>query len=592
MPRLASTRLLPLPLALLVALCVLLLLPPPSPTAADGGPSVDEIEAACEGESPYYVVATHCTPRLGRVYDYDPSIVLTDDTARDEPHYRVASIEEVGTVWGLAFARGEQVLYAGAFHKRQMPFGPGGPGAIYRIDLDSGDVALWAQVPDAGEDHHRLGRYSLDVDAAEPAGRTSLGDLELSEDETMLFVVNLADRRIYRYHVADGALLGAFDHGAADEPWAEDARPFGLGMHEGWLYHGVVNTAESTQREGELLAQVYRSRLELVRDGRRLAVAEADQRWGGSVALGLFDPGTGAPIDAVPGDVLRGRLDGRGLELALPTLEASLALSGSRMVGRAPPGAVVRLAVDGAATGRRATADAKGRYTLTLAEGGAEAAPPGTEMAAFLRVDGGHTVQRRLRSPSLELAAGARRHTLRATAHTALTLTHQPVDASPATRQRIHVSGTGVADFTLAAPLQAGDVITVEVGTGGTVAVVPETSAAFDPERLRLEGSAPPYRGMVAEIDVAAEALPLRYGVVVGPSGRWRSDLALPPGRDALLGSAARAVGDIRVRLRLPDAWPGAIPGAPHELVLRPEMDGRDGPREVYLPWGCAHALR
>jgi hypothetical protein len=74
-----------------------------------------------------------------------------------------------------------------------------------------------------------------------------------------MFVVNLDDRRIYRFEMPSGALLGSFAHGAVAEPWAADARPFALAYHEGSLYHGLVRSAESTGRRFELTAVVYRS---------------------------------------------------------------------------------------------------------------------------------------------------------------------------------------------------------------------------------------------------------------------------------------------------------------------------------------------
>lgn len=55
-------------------------------------------------------------------------------------------------------------------------------------------------------------------------------------------------------------MLGSFSHGAVHEPWAENARPFGLAYGQGWLYHGVVNTRAQDPPIGELVAHVYRSR--------------------------------------------------------------------------------------------------------------------------------------------------------------------------------------------------------------------------------------------------------------------------------------------------------------------------------------------
>jgi Mg-chelatase subunit ChlD len=87
-----------------------------------------------------------------------------------------------------------------------------------------------------------------------------LGDIELDGDSRILFAMNLHDRRVHRFSVPDGQPLGSFANGAAAEPWAPNARPFGLGWHDGWLYHGVVDSREDTSLPGSLMARVYRSR--------------------------------------------------------------------------------------------------------------------------------------------------------------------------------------------------------------------------------------------------------------------------------------------------------------------------------------------
>ncbi len=88
----------------------------------------------------------------------------------------------------------------------------------------------------------------------------SLGDIEVDEAGSTLFVMNLFDRRIWRLSLPDGRVLGSFDHGAAGEPWAENARPFGLGFKDGWLYHGLVDSRQLPALPGSLTAYVYRSR--------------------------------------------------------------------------------------------------------------------------------------------------------------------------------------------------------------------------------------------------------------------------------------------------------------------------------------------
>jgi Mg-chelatase subunit ChlD len=175
----------------------------------------------------------------------------------------LATIEQTGAVWGLAFDGRRSALLAAALHRRANPFGPGGPGAVYRIGLDSTQSDLFATVPNVRPSTHgAMDGPVPDEPGRNWAGKTSLGDAELSADGSELLVVNLDDRRIYRLDASDGDLLGSFEHGAATESWAADARPFGLGVLGERVFHGVVNSAESSQRREDLAAHVYSSRLD------------------------------------------------------------------------------------------------------------------------------------------------------------------------------------------------------------------------------------------------------------------------------------------------------------------------------------------
>ncbi len=207
----------------------------------------------------------------------------------------VATYADVGTVWGLAYSPADNAVYASAFHKRQLPFGPCGPGGIYRIDLDPVRVSCFAQVPNVAASSHRFSR-GHDQAAEQYAGRTSLGDLELNTAASELYVVNLDDRRIYRYAIASGELLGSFPHGAANEDWAAEARPFGLGYHSGYLYHGLVRSGELTGLSNDLRAYVYRS----LSDGSDMALAASFDL---NYARGVLEPGCGwegKPLDWGP----------------------------------------------------------------------------------------------------------------------------------------------------------------------------------------------------------------------------------------------------------------------------------------------------
>lgn len=228
--------------------------PAPTPEHFD-----EEIAAACQTDNPY--LATVCyAPYNLQQFNFDaPTVIGLRDTATNWPVYPLVMARQVGTVWGLAHSKWTGMLYTAAYNKRLAWYGPGGPGAIYELRVNDGLLSQFAEVPNAGRKDLHGSPAGGDDAARDAVGKTSLGDLDLSEDGRELYVVNLNDRKIYRYATATGTLVGAFDHGAAAEPWAMDARPFALKFHGGRLYHGLVHSAEASQSRTDLAAYIYSS---------------------------------------------------------------------------------------------------------------------------------------------------------------------------------------------------------------------------------------------------------------------------------------------------------------------------------------------
>ena len=231
--------------------------------AARSNDRIPNLSAACATDNPYLVTPCYrgiMKDALNSTFEKRaPALIMFQDTPNDVPEYKLADFYQLGTVWGLAYNAAEPAIYAAAFTKRQLPYGPGGPGAIYRLDLKTLAVTTFATIPNAGQDHH-VGSLALpDKDMVPWVGRMGLGDLDLNAAGTELYAMNLLDKKIYRLAVPSGQILGSFDHGAAAEPWARDARPFALAFHDGLLYHGVVSSAATSGKRNELVAYVYAS---------------------------------------------------------------------------------------------------------------------------------------------------------------------------------------------------------------------------------------------------------------------------------------------------------------------------------------------
>lgn len=222
------------------------------------------ILASCNEENPYLAVTAYVRYH---VPDRRTVVAVRDSFPEDWDRDAGTGIggivlareSQTGNVHGLAVDPKMGLVYTSAYFKALTSFGPAGPGGIYRITVDPHRVEAWMSIP-AGMDPHDLGVLPEDPDAPTWVGRTSLGDLELSEDGGTLFATNLSDRLIYRISVPERRVLSTMRHGAADEPWAANARPFGLAVHQGWVYHGLVDSREDSSLPGSLSAHVYRSR--------------------------------------------------------------------------------------------------------------------------------------------------------------------------------------------------------------------------------------------------------------------------------------------------------------------------------------------
>jgi hypothetical protein len=99
----------------------------------------------------------------------------------------------VGTVYGLAYRKEDQRIFSGAFAKRGTAYGPGGPGAVYAT-TPGGVTTGFAVVPNAGTTAHQL---TIDSAFFTIPGTQSLGDVDISEDGSEMYVVNLNDKKLY-----------------------------------------------------------------------------------------------------------------------------------------------------------------------------------------------------------------------------------------------------------------------------------------------------------------------------------------------------------------------------------------------------------
>ncbi|WP_421829160.1 SdrD B-like domain-containing protein [Larkinella sp.] len=201
------------------------------------------------------------------------AVAITAASSDPSTLKRIATPRQVGSLWGLAYDRTSQRLYAAALAKRHAGFGPLGSGGIYRLSPDDGtvlpfinlDALGFATAPanlkrDLGSTITRVSHDSLMFSLV---GKCSLGGLDVTDDGQMLFVMNLYDRALYTIRLpADGALPQPADVKKFTLPLTAgqsgDARPFAVKIHNDQVYVGVVEDASHSKRVSELRAIVYR----------------------------------------------------------------------------------------------------------------------------------------------------------------------------------------------------------------------------------------------------------------------------------------------------------------------------------------------
>jgi uncharacterized repeat protein (TIGR01451 family) len=181
------------------------------------------------------------------------------------------SAGQIGTTWGVAWARVTSRIYSSSFFKRHSGFGAGAdatpltaddPGAIYLINPATNAVTNVFTVPNATVNAHGGPNWFRDNNniAWDAVGKTSLGGIALSDDETRLFAMNLQDRVLYALDAVTGAVVGtSVSFASVPVPGcaAGDIRPFAVQYYRGLLYVGVVCSAESTQIVANLNGFVY-----------------------------------------------------------------------------------------------------------------------------------------------------------------------------------------------------------------------------------------------------------------------------------------------------------------------------------------------
>ncbi len=135
----------------------------------------------------------------------------------------LAKIEDTGAVWGTAWKKGTKALFLSAALKRYVYLKDESSaaavqqsaGTIYKVDMTAtpATVTPFAVVPNvlsasaAAELVNRDYSYNNDRDIIKYTGRQGLGDLEISEDESKLYTVNMNTKELVTIDANTGNIL-------------------------------------------------------------------------------------------------------------------------------------------------------------------------------------------------------------------------------------------------------------------------------------------------------------------------------------------------------------------------------------------------
>ena len=182
----------------------------------------------------------------------------------------VESYDKMGATYGVAYQRSSKTLFTGAFTKTGTGLGPAGNDAIYRVSsagavstLINLDTVLGAGALGPNPRAGQVGwNYKFETPAIfDLVGKSALGDLDISEDGSTLFTVDLANRRLVEIPlVGNPPTAGTVLTRNAPTPTncnAADVQPFGLGVQGTTVYLGMVCSAESSQDRANLRAYVW-----------------------------------------------------------------------------------------------------------------------------------------------------------------------------------------------------------------------------------------------------------------------------------------------------------------------------------------------
>ena len=173
------------------------------------------------------------------------------------------TIGQVGSVWGIAFDQQNQRYFVSTVLRRHSGI-VDGLGAIYVANPTTATPTLFTTLSNVGTIASNTARglstltaASQDQQAYSQIGKIGIGDMDISEDGSTLYVVNLNTKRVVAINTTTAAeteLPAIPDPGCTNG----EIRPWGLKIYRGDIYLGAVCSGENGGSDTDLSAYVFK----------------------------------------------------------------------------------------------------------------------------------------------------------------------------------------------------------------------------------------------------------------------------------------------------------------------------------------------
>lgn len=222
-------------------------------------------------------------PVLVSMADAEKSNSLTDITTyTDGTHPIEVPVSDIGSSWGLAYNKQDDIVYVGAKLMQSSNIGPHGFGAVYCVDnstnnpavtgsVNGSNVSLLTTVANPGTSPSTTWGNCVNAgwspaeinEMMHNATRVGLGDVDINDTNNTIYTINLNTRELVEIPIDGCSTNGATNTYSIPVPTSghdctgDFIIPFGLKYYQGKVYVGAVCNAENTQNPANLWAYVF-----------------------------------------------------------------------------------------------------------------------------------------------------------------------------------------------------------------------------------------------------------------------------------------------------------------------------------------------